>query len=392
MVDFGQALRDYVSFGYCTSLNNIATFGEIFGGGGSGIGEFGINAARFLHNAVCNTPPPPLPDPPFTGGQCAALYNVEAVMTRAGGTIQNPFNTSSQAYGPIQGARFRNSSGNTTTLEIVGAPFGSNTTGIYPAGGVATNFGSPDTDVTSYTITSVSRADGQPDTCGSPPPVVPPYVPGSNSITNNVSYTDNSGNTISIPTTVTFGYATVNVNGELNIPFTLNLDVNPTANISGNLNLNTGDINFNAGNPALQPSSCGGNSDDVVPDNDNLPPDSPVSPNVPDPTPDPTKPQSRKLLIGALVTVSTPSPQASVIYQSGNPDVYAPDLGLVSFQVSAGGYTGWTEDIRVKNARQFIPCPWKYGAIDVKGTPRPGSEMTVSPLYEKFTEGKTFPD
>lgn len=392
MVDFGQALRDYVRFGYCTSLGNIATFGEIFGGGGSGIGEFGINAARFLHNQVCNTPPPPLPDPPFSGGQCPVQYDVTVQITRASGAIQNPFTVGTvRVNGAVGSAGFLSGAGNSTLVFVNANPIGGSPPGRYSVGSVATNFGGGE-DVNSATITNIVRVDGQPDNCGDPTPVIPPYVPGSNSITNNVNYTDEGGNNITIPVVVAFGYASVDVNGTLNVPFTLNLDVTPTANITGNFNLNTGDVTYNAGNPALPSSSCGGNSNDYVPDPDNLPPESPTSPDQPDPPPDPDKPQTRKLLVACLVTVSETAPGVTEIIQDGNPNVFAPDLGLVSFRVSAGGFTGWTEDFRVKNQRQFIPCPWKGGAIDVTGTPRLGSVMTITPIYEKVTVGQTFPD
>lgn len=392
MVDFGQALRDYVRFGYCTSLGNIATFGEIFGGGGSSIGEFGINAARFLHNQVCNTPPPAEPDPPFSGGQCAVQYDVTVQITRASGTIQNPFTVGTvRVNGPVGSAGFLSGAGNSTLVFVNASPVGGSPPGRYSVGSVATNFGGGENVNAAYII-NIVRVDGQPDNCGDPPPVIPPYTPGSNSVTNNVNYTDEGGNNITIPVVVAFGYAKVDVNGTLNIPFTLNLDITPTANITGNFNLNTGDVTYNAGNPALPPANCGGNSDDFSPDPDNPPPNSPDNPDEPDPNPDPDKPQTRKLLVGCLVTVSQASGDCTTLFQGQNPDVFIPDTGLVSFKVSVGGFVGWTEDIRVKNARQFIPCPWRGGAIDVSGTPRNGTVMTVTPVYEKVTIGSSFPD
>lgn len=391
MVDFGQAIRDYVRFGYCTSIGNIATFGEIFGGGGNPIGFAGVQAARFLHNQFCNMPAPePLP-PPFTGGQCPTLYDVTVTMTRTSGTIQNPFTPPPvRVNGPVSGATFRNQPGNATTLDVIAAPDSLHPDGFYTAAQVPTNFGGGE-NVNSCTIVSVVRVDGQPDNCGSLPPTVPPYVPGSNSTTNNITYTTDEGDNISIPTTITFGYGRLGINGTLNIPFTLNLNVTPTVNITGNLNLNTGDVEYNVGNPALPPSSCGGNSDDYVPSPDDIPPVSPGNPDVPDPIPDPVKPQTRKLMTAALVTVTTVPKSVTEIFQSGNPNVLAPDAGLISFQISVGGYTGWTEDIRIKNIRQIVPVPWKGGAIDVKGTPREGGQFTITPIYERITLGAGFP-
>lgn len=391
VVDFGQAIRDYVRFGYCTSIGNIATFGEIFGGGGNPIGELGVQAARFLHNQFCNLPAPSPPPPPFTGGQCPTYYTIQvqwnATAIPGSGLSDESSLDTFTVIGPVQGVGIVNSSGRifaelrAAHIPIVG---GAST---YRYRSVDAGFYSSAT----ATITSVVRQDGQPDNCGSVPPVIPPYTPGSNSTTNNITYTTDNGDTVSIPTTITFGYGRVDVNGTINVPFTLNLNVTPTANITGNINLNTGDINFNAGNPTLPPSSCGGNSDDYTPDPTNLPPVSTGNPDIPDPTPDPTKPQVRKLMTGVLVTVNTVPKDVTEIFQTGNPNVLAPDAGLVAFKISVGGYVGWTEDFRVKNRRQLIPCPWKGGAIDVKGTPRSGGSFTLTPIYEKITLGAGFP-
>lgn len=390
MVGFLDAAAAAVRRSYCAATERLGVYGEIYLGGDNPVGAAAIGAANFLHNAACDRPPPPATTPPFSGGQCAVLYNVNAVMTRNSGSIQNPFNVSGQAYGPIQGVRFRNSPGNQTTLEIIGAPFGSNTTGIYGLGGVATNFGTSETDVNGITITSVSRADGQPDTCGNPPGTRPTPSAGSGEVADNITYINNEGTEITVPVVIALGYAKIDIDGSLNIPFTLNANADVDFNISGNFNLNTGDVEYDSGNPSLPGSPCRPNSDDIGADPDDDIPDNPIGPDIPDPIPDPEKPQTRKLMVGCLVTVTQVPPQVTVIPQGSNPDVYAPDVGLVNFQISVGGVTGWTEDFRVKNARQIIPCPWEGGAIGVSGTPRTNGAMTITPLYEKRTLGQTY--
>ena len=79
------------------------------------------------------------------------------------------------------------------------------------------------------------------------------------------------------------------------------------------------------------------------------------------------------------------------MFQDGNPKVGVPDYGLINFQVQVGGATGWTEDIRVKNARQIILCPWVDGAIGVSGTPRGANEFTITPIYTQITFPAQYP-
>lgn len=392
MVDFGQAIRDYVRFGYCTSIGNIATFGEIFGGAGSGIGEFGINAARFLHNQVCNTPAPPLPAPQFTGGQCPIRYVVSASYVATHPTLPSLTGTVSKVLqGKIQSFDVQTISGSYEFIVVHG-------TVANPDASVSESIGSLfNAAANGYnkpTLTSktVVPEGGAPDTCGNPPPVIPPYTPGSNSTTNNITYTSNDGTDITVPVVIAFGYAKVDANLNLNIPFTLKLNVTPTVQITGNFNLNTGDVNYSAGNPSLPGSDCSPTSGDFVPD-PNLP-TRPIDipPDVPEPPPNPDKPQYRKQIRGAIVTVTSITDEVTTLYQTDNPDVFIPDLGLISFQISVNGKSAWTEDMRVKNKRQFFTCPWIGGAVDVRGTPRPGVQFTVTPVYVKVTDLTTFPD
>jgi hypothetical protein len=387
-----EAIGDYVRAGYCLSMSNIATLGELFGGSDNPGGAIGIPAARWITNNICNRPAPSLPAPPFTGGQCLGIQyrvTIDGTYTVRGGIgTPVPFTTSIIAGGIIENVDL-----STTELEssnIIRANVTSNGSiffnQVFNGGGNNTKADATITNI------SIVRPDGLPDNCGSPTPVIPPYTPGGNTTNNNITYVDEDGNNVSIGGSLTLGYVTVNIDGTVSIPFTLNAELNPTANLNGNFNLNTGDINFDYGNPSLPSNGCQTNSDNYNVDV-HIPPNPPGVPPEPE-TPDPNaeKPEKRKLLKGCYVTTTTIPPAVTEIFQAGAPNVYAPDLGLISFQISVNGASGWTEDIRVKNIRQFISCPWEGGATDVKGTPRLGGLFTISPVYLSFTDGKTFPD
>jgi len=71
------------------------------------------------------------------------------------------------------------------------------------------------------------------------------------------------------------------------------------------------------------------------------------------------------------------------LFQGDNPDILIPAAGYISFYVDIPGTgKGWTLDIPVKNARNFIQCPWEGGAINVKGTPNPQVTFVITPVYK----------
>lgn len=392
MVDFASAIGNYVRTGYCTSLNNIATFGELMPLAGAGLGGTAGQAARFIHNAVCNQPPAGEIPPSFEGGQCDGVeYDVTGFASYSGTAVPGGgIVVTGLAIGPVAGMISESGAGNQTQIYALGKVVGGNG-GRYGIATVNTTFGGGN-DFTGVTLTSAARRDGQPDNCGSLPPSIPPYTPGDNIVNSPISYTNNDNDVVDIDASITFGNASVNFNGNLVIPFTINAQLNPEVNISGNFNLNTGDINYDAGNPALPGSDCQPNQDDFTPDDD-LPPNPPSLPPESDvPNPDPDKPEYQRIIKGAIVTTSTPSPDATVIYQPGGVDVYFPDLGLVYFQITVSGRSGWTQPVRVQNLRQFVECPWAGGATAVRGVARTGGSFTVTPVYVKVTAEQTYPD
>lgn len=351
------------------------------------------NGAAATYAARCGLPLPPSYDqvPPFSGGQCPGVnYRVDASFDYNTNAIANPggFTTLSGfavVPGRVLGTRIESIPGRVRLFvrfdggeALIGGVNGSTNPGEL----VAQN----------DRITSITRPDGQPDNCGNPPYTPPSYQPGSNVTNENVTYEDNSNNSVTIPVVIGFGYATVNVNGQIEIPVTLNFTGNATLNANGTLNFTTGDFNFNAGNPnAPRPSGCsdpnGYQPDPSVPTPPSEIPDEPASPPDPD---DPPEPES--VIKGCVVTVASLDDNETLLVQNENPDIYIPAVGYVQFKIRFGDSTAWTNDIPVKNKRCFIPCPWEGGAVDVKGTPRFGNQFVVTPIYGIRNGQQTFPE
>lgn len=391
MASFVEALNNAAVGAFCNVLGNVATAEELLN---SRLGQFRRGGAlgRAAYNLACNRPAPELPAPPFSGGQCDQSYQVTISYTVPNVSLP-PFNGTSVSIqrGRIQAVQpFVD--GNNLGIRIVHGSAGNPNASISTT--VAAFFNAipnGDLPIIINSVVIVPEGGGS-DTCGDPPPAIPPYTPGDNSVTTNVTYNDNDNTEITVPVVIAFGYANVNIDGTISIPVEINASLNPEVNLNGELNLNGGDVNFNFGNPSLPGSDCQPNSDSFNPD-----PSLPANPvDIPDeeddPDPSAPKPQVRRLLKGCIATVSTPSPQASVIFQGDNPDIYVPSLGYVSFQITVGGRSAWTADIPVKNKRQFIPCPWEGGATNVKGTPAPGGSLVVTPVYLSYTDGLTFPN
>jgi hypothetical protein len=176
----------------------------------------------------------------------------------------------------------------------------------------------------------------------------------------------------------------VNIGG---IPIVV-ADVDGTLNIDlpdiGDVTIDVGgiDVNFNREDgsdpPSEQPNPR------PIPDDTGTDPSDPIpDPPSDDPPTEEPEEQPEEVIRAVLVTVTQPDSTSSIITQEDTPDVYVPDLGLISFRCRVSdSASGWTPDIRVKNLRCFIPCPYDGGAFEVKGTPRVGVEWTLTPVFD----------
>lgn len=387
MGSFSDELAGVVRAGFCSVINVPATALEIMKQYSPLLpGDLvQYNTPRQLYRAVCDREPPDLPSPPFTGGQCDAVYNVRVVndfVVIANGNVVDHSDQTIAVPGSIKGLQLVGAEGGTQTLNIIGGASGNPgaTTYTFAASNTVSTLA-----IRNQAIVSVTRVDGQPDNCGNPPTPVPPYTPGGNTYNTNLTY--NSGGTaITIPVGLAFGYAALNVNGQLNIPVRVQLNVDPTFNV--NFNLSTGNIEFDFGGGAGRNPNSPDVRITVQPYDTTTDDDSPTKPpgtGIPNPV-KPPDPSTDKVIIGCLVTVTTVAlgNGKTLIGQEDNPDIYAPSMGNVNFLVPANGLaSGWTPDQPIKNRRTYIPCPAPQGAIRVAGTFAPGFTGVIQPVYSK---------
>lgn len=388
MPSLRDALNEAVTSTACTLLGAAGTYARnfegILGSIAPGIGlpisspASGLSAAYGL---LCNRTPPPLQNPPpFIGGQCSGvLYDVSysydfrsGIFNAPPGTV-TPSSGTRRVTGKVNGIRAVNTT-NSAKAELL------TDGGIIDLGGGSSGFPN-NVRVENERITNIVRVGGLPDNCGNPtpPPVIPDPDPTGDDI--DITYDNDQGDTITNNFSITFGSAYIDINSQINIPVNIQNNDDSDFQINAALNFNTGNLNFYAGNPSYPPGSGQPGKDSYKPGED-LPPIPPTVPSTdPPPFPPTSEAETEDIIAGAVVTVSEVPSDISIIFQSENPDIYAPNLGYIAFEIIVGGSTAWTSDIPVKNLRNVIPCEWPSGAIDVKGTPRPGVNWEITPLY-----------
>lgn len=332
------------------------------------------------YRLFCNDEPPDPPEANFTGGQCPTIYTTytkaPATFT-AGGVDPNTevFLVQGGVLGAIQGAEIVETSTAYEVRIFAAANPPSNPAGNYLIATYAKS--SYQSAIVSEFV--VVRADGLPDNCGDPEPPVPTPQPGFNEVDIDITYTNNDGVDITVPLIFIFADLNVNLKGELTVPIRIDLG-GLNFKIGGELNLNNGDINLNFGNRNYnrngQPNPDGYKPEPDIPD---IPPTVPDDVYLPSPTDD--NDDTERILRACIVSTSIVPDDISLIYQIGNPNITAPNLGYVSFAINVNGKLSWTSDIPIKNERNFIACPWEGGAVAVRGTPRPGVEWVITPVY-----------
>lgn len=342
-------------------------------------------ARNSLQRFLCNREPPPTPDPIVPGGQCDGVqYRWQISFEWSGNSSDTnwiPATINNYSLSPNRGAF--------TPIEITG---GSGNWGLrfFDKDGVVNVFshtsGSP-TGFRSIQWDTIFRVDGLPDDCGVVPAPVPPPDPPV--VDTDITYVDADNNSVNVPITLVYAPVTVNFNGQLNIPVRVYVDNEINPSFSADIDIGTGDINVNFGDQNYSPTITNPPS---AYDTSDIPPD--IPPDIPDdyPIPDPLEPQDDtiRLLKGCIVTVTNIPPGLTEVFQEDNPNIFVPRLGNIQFAIRIGNTLSWTEEVFVKNRRQFIPCAWEGGAIDVKGTPIPGVEWVISPVYAKQAEVAEF--
>lgn len=415
MVSFREALDRAATLALCTVLDNIASAAALLGDAAQPF-PVGTRLELFAYalRNVCNREgdDPSTVTPPFTGGQCGTIrYRIlgDSRETYDGGSVDTTLDRNYGTYtGPITNIEIfqQDDPNNPVTpnpVACVRITHGGTQIGVPSQPGQRTiileqRYSEQRHDslsVTNIRVQPVSTVSGAtpppPDNCGNPEPVIPPPPPNFNRVTNNVTYQNNDGLDITVPVGFAFFNAFFNADFQLEIPFTLSFS--PEFALNGTINLNSGDVNFNfrttvgGGDPNNPPPS--GRDDNRSPEPDDFdfeqpPPPPPGEPEFED-TEEPEQPDREKVIRGVIVTVTSSDDlgRSVVVQEGGNPDIYPPDLGMVQFQIRIGNTTSWTNNQRVLNKRAFIACEWEGGAINVAGTPRPGVNWFLTPVYAK---------
>lgn len=388
MASLRDAVQDAVTSTACTLLGAASTYARNFEGILGAIApDVGLPVASpasglsAAYGLLCDRPPPPLQNPPpFTGGQCVGTsytiaFTVDFVtgVTPPNTEVATPESGSLVRTGAILSFQIENNDTScgyrlvtTTGSEFIGRA-------TFPT------FNK--NELRNLRGLTVTPNFGQPDNCGDPDPdpIIPDPDPTGDDI--DITYENNEGDTITNNFNITFGSAYLDIDSQINLPVTITNNDDSDFSINANLNFNSGNLNFYVGNPAYPPGSGRPPKDSYKPGGD-LPP---VPPSVVAPIPVPFPPdgeaQTEDIIAAVMVTVDEIPPDITQIFQGENPDIFAPNLGYLNFAVAVGETSAWTADIPVKNLRQFVPCPWDAGAIDVKGTPRPGVNWTITPVY-----------
>lgn len=155
---------------------------------------------------------PPTSGVPFTGGQCVgAPYNVAWEAT----TVFGSFTGTNAVVGPVSSRSEMDGSTFRCFLISLSGEAGEQEQQVF-----AQNLGNPpDTSANSFTVSSTTRTDGQPDDCGDPPGffLPSPDAPGV-SFGDPQVVTGPDGNDYNI---TPFDF-TIGDNNEVNIPFEIN--------------------------------------------------------------------------------------------------------------------------------------------------------------------------
>jgi hypothetical protein len=370
MTGFFEATQQAVRTGLCGYL-------DFAGKGVSWVNELSPvdlpDFGNFWNRALCdrNESLPQSP-PPFTGGQCpGVIYDVTYTRQIRDSACDGYFppappTTTGPFTGPISGI--------TSTTEETPTGFRdfllvSDATGSTELG---SSTRASDCGLTAqFTNISVTRRDGNPDDCGDPAPVVPPFPPSGDTINITVNYTNNEGDNVTEL-------------GDFNLFAPV---VIAPVTVVAPIRVNLPDVSFN-GQIVLSPDF---RIELTPPDFDRSPGDTDGPPPPPDPTTSPGTPDddSNRRVIGAIVTVSQAIQSKATSVDGGDgPDLFVPRLGTLAFRVRVSGALAWGGNYDVKATTQFFPAPSEGLTVDAVFTPIPSVTGAVTLVY---SEPQTLP-
>lgn len=309
-------------------------------------GGRGTNAGIAL---FCDRPPFPAPTPdPISGsGFCVTSYRVDwtSVDNRDPANPRYSESTTGNGHpGPITNLNYLVYPGNGYRISLTNG----NGLNVVIAQDLST------TRLPTATNIRLVRLDGLPDNCG--PEAPPPEPLSDGDRTYDIDIDNSTGPILFLP-------PVLNINGDLSVPF--NFDVGEL-NLSGTVELNTGDITLNFGG---QPTDS--NAPKVPTPDDNPPPGEDDNP----------EPEKQANIIGVIVISSrTADVSATEIPGGAIPNIFVPRIASVAFKVRIGNKGHWTTDLPVKSRNAYIPCPGEIDAIEVAALVEKGWSSVLVPV------------
>lgn len=397
MATWEESLANGIVDGFCAmqrATNAITDFWNTLAP--NPVTEAFSNLGNATYRRVCNREPvPPSTDVP--GGQCAGVqYRVEGdaqiKQVGGGGVVQTvPFISQTcptGIFGPAS-VYWKDLGGGFAGVWLRGL----DSVGAYAERAV-TGALQPEPDGLLGLNPTFIRCDGLPDDCGTPTPT--PTPDNYNIVDIDITYEDNDGLTVNIPTNIEFRGPLIDIDGSVHIPIRLTY-IDPTLNVEvkvdADFNVSTGDITFDFGGS----QGGDGRGDKCTDKPTNYEPTDPIPDPIPEADSDdeekPDDPETETIIRGVVVNVtSVPSGPTILFGGVAAPDAYLPDLGLIWFKCRVGGSSvAWFGGIRVQTLRQLILCEWPGGALDWGWSPRPGIVATVTPIRSRVDRPTSIP-
>jgi len=325
--------------------------------------EFVDNTTKALRRlAGCDPEDDPvLPEPAFSGGQCSVRYLLNVSFTFGGGGVQT---VNVVANGPVGGISVLGPPDGTQTVNIIsrGATQGACSNSFPPivASGPSAFTSGSAANLRNPTINTISRCDGQPDDCGSIPPVFPPAT--FIDVDVDVTYNIDEGPEVTVNIPFVYAPITTDIYGNFRIPFTFNfggIEFSGSTQVAPEFNVTI--------NPPPAPRGTDSPVTDLPGPDDEIP----VTPST-----------FAERVVGVVVqSALVGEQQLTTIFTENIPQILAPRCGSVKFGYAIAGRSFWSPDIDIKDLNCFIPCPFSQGADTVAASPAPGVVLNYVPIF-----------
>ena len=308
--------------------------------------------AEWARRQICDNNSPEEVAPPFEGGQCNVPYRVQFTFTGVN-NLCSPIDlaTSRTLTGPITEITVEDIEDSQVKGWAFTARNASGTVENYQRTFFKSSFSQPCSVFPVLGGPNLIRVDGQPDTCGDPPPEASPFPPGGVTVPITIEYENNEGDTIVELGDLTFNVPVFAPVGIVNAPITINT---PDLNLEGTVEISP---EFN-----VEVTPQGG---------DKSPGDAPepTNPEPPDDVPSVPEDDANSTLIGVYVrSIQGTGTSQTEIFQENTPDLYVPRLGNLYFRTRNSGVLGWYGPIDIKTTSAFFPAPENtialYASVD----------------------------